>query len=90
MCVCAEVNRLEVYLSELNPGTGEYDKALEELNTLVHIQATGPEHLPWYEKLLKNSALVTGVIGLVGMGMMLNFERAEIITSKAFNHIRFK
>lgn len=79
-------------LSEAKPGTDEYDKLLKQLNQLVYIrkELRNLEKPSRVKELLNNSALI-GVAGnlLVAL-LMLNFEKADIITSSVRSLIRSK
>ena len=90
MNLSVEVRRLLVHLDEQKPGTDEYDKALDQLNKIIHMMVLIPKDQSWYDKVFNNPALI-GVIGNgLLMFMMLNYERAEIITTRALNYIRPK
>lgn len=86
-----EFNRLLVRLLELEPGTEEYAAALEQLrrfSDITKVSLKGNEGK--VDKFLSNPALI-GVVGnLMGIFLILNYERAEIITSRAINFIRPK
>lgn len=82
-----EVARVFVHLMTLEAGTEEYTKTLEELNVLVHISNSTESK---WDKILKNPALIGTIGNLVLALLILNYERLDIITSRAFSFIRPK
>lgn len=86
-----EFSRLLAALSELDPETDEYTKMLEKFQGFADVaKPYFKADESFFERFLNNPALV-GVVGnLLGMFMVLNYERAEIITSRAINFIRPK
>ncbi len=82
-----EFDRLSLHLSRSEPGTDDYAKALELLKKFGEITVKKNRKI---DNFLSNPALI-GVIGnLMGIFLILNYERAEIITSRAINFIRPK
>jgi len=87
-----EYIRLCDHLVTLKPGTDEYDKSLNQLNSFVHLM----KQLPLYpaesmlDKILGNSALLNVGGMLLVAGATLWHERLGIITSRAFGFVRFK
>lgn len=77
------------YVVGLQPGTKEYDQALKQLYTLTQIDKELREQKepPLIVRVLSNSAVVTAGANLVIAVLMLNFERADIITSAVKNRI---
>ncbi len=86
-----EFSRLLKSLSELEPETDEYAKMLEKFQKFADVaKPYFKEDKSRFDRFLDNPALV-GVVGnLLGMFLVLNYERAEIITSRAFGWIRPK
>lgn len=86
-----EFSRLLKTLSELDPETDEYAKMLEKFQGFAEVaKPYFKEDKSFFERFLDNPALV-GVVGnLLGMFMVLTYERAEIITTRAINFIRPK
>jgi len=80
------------HLAKQEHGTKEYESAVTALNTLVNIEKTikeldGPTGV---HKLLSNGPLL-GLVGNIAVSLlMLNFERAGIITSSVRSMIRSK
>ena len=87
-----EYERIWLLLTGLDPGTKEYDMTLKSLSNLVDVDlkigtalADNPKGL---DKVLNNGALL-GLIGNVVLGVMImNHERANVITTKAFSLIK--
>lgn len=86
-----QYDRLLTKLNSLEPGSEEYQKILENVNTLAHIDKVLHPHEPSImEKILANAPLVGGIFSLAATGMVLYHERLDVITSRAFGWIRFK
>ena len=84
-----QIGRLTQRLSELDVGSEEYDKVLEEINTLVHIKKELEEGDPTVvERFISNPALVGATTTLIATVMVLIFERSDSITSRAFAWLR--
>lgn len=79
------------YLAKQKPGTNEYDKALEQLKNLTHIQKEMKELNPSkLGQFFSNPALV-GIVGNFAIALlMLNYEKTDIITSSVRSMIRSK
>ena len=93
--VIEQTDSLSAYLDTLDPKTDEYAQVLRRFETFVRLRLDlavnnlkpKPSAL---ERVLTNSALV-GVLGnLMITLLILNYERAEIVTSRAFNFVRPK
>jgi hypothetical protein len=78
--------RLLETLETLTPGSEEYASVvfqLQELSKLVSMY-----HQPTLmETVLGNGAIISALANLTGILMILNFERVNVITSKAFGII---
>ena len=84
-----QIRRLTQCLDDLPLGTEEYDKALEEINTLVHIQKELEERDPTVvERFISNPALVGATTTVIATVMVLIFERSDSITSRTFGWLR--
>ncbi len=92
-----ELARLDEMIEKEKPGTDEYDRLVKEINQLTHIENVileRPEFKDWnvskLDKLLNNAPL----IGAIGTGVVavltLNYERLDIVTSRAYGLIRSK
>lgn len=82
-----EAVRIVNAMEDMDLGSDEYQRALVSLEK-IHDMV--PEEVPWYDKILKNGPLVSGIFGGIGTCLVLYNERAEIITSRAFGWIRWK
>ncbi len=92
-----ELARLDSEIEKAKPGTDEYDRLVQEINQLTHIENVileRPEFKDWnvsrLDKFLNNAPL----IGAIGTGVVavltLNYERLDIVTSRAYGLIRSK
>ena len=91
--IWTESGRLMEHIKTVEPGTEEYDAVLSEIIDLIQLQDTvtkRPEWSSWMSKFVNNPMLVSGVFTLGTTLIVLYFERAEIITSRAFGWIRPK
>ena len=91
--VWREAERLSSHIETVEPGTDEYDNVLRQIENLVRIENQILERSEFDSKLdkfLKNQALVGGVFSLIATLAILNYERLDIVTSRAFGWIRFK
>ena len=86
-----QFDRLLLTLNTLEPGSDEYQKVLDQINTFVHIdERLHPQEPSRLDKILANPALL-GLFGNLTLGVLiLNYEKLDIITSRAFNLIRPK
>ncbi len=82
-----EAVRIVEAMPDMNLNSEEYRQALIALEK---IHAMVPPEVPWYDKILKNGPLVSGLFGGIGTCLVLYNERAEVITSRAFGWIRWK
>ncbi len=90
--VWKEYTRLQKHLEKLEPGTDEYSKTLKQFNDLVYIVKQFPLHAAEsrLDKFMNNSALI-GLVGNLAITLLiLNYERAEIVTSRVFSFVRPK
>jgi hypothetical protein len=74
------------YLEYNKPGEPEYDLTLDKLERLYKLRAPHPEA----RKPVSRDALVQGAFSIAGILLVLNYERAHIVTSKAFSFIKLK
>lgn len=79
-----EIKRVVDYISILDPTSEEYKKAVENLKVLTEAKATYETETK--AKLNPNSVLAVGG-NLLGIGMVLGYERLHIIASKALSFI---
>ena len=88
-----ELSRLLVELKSAKPGSDGYKEVLEQVNNLVHIDDKLTERKvdeSILDRVLANPALL-GLIGNLTLALLiLNFERAGILTSRAASLIRPK
>ncbi len=88
-----EIERLLVELKSAKPGNDEYKEILEQVNNLIHIDDKLHEKEvkeSRLDKVLANPALL-GLIGNLSLALLiLNFERANIVTTRALSLIRPK
>ena len=86
-----EFDRQIKHIKNVEPGSPEYDKSLSQIGEIVHIQnkiLEREEFVSKMEKLLRNPALV-GAVAQLGMTLLvINHERLNVITSRAFGWIR--
>ena len=75
----AEIERLIVALAEKDLDTPEYDLLHNKLTKLLESRQH-PNPINW------NTVLLVGA-NLLGIGVVLSYERLNIITSKAFGQI---
>lgn len=89
-----EIQRLWNILVTLEPGSKEYNGVLANLRNIMgfdkELGAIAPEQESKLDKILGNTALL-GVVGNLALGLLiLNHERTNVITSRAFNLLRSK
>jgi len=77
-----EVNHILTHLNEQDPSSEEYKMAVDSLKVLVEAKYATSIQLPWNE-IIKAGAYLTATL------LVINRERVDIITSKAFGWIRF-
>jgi hypothetical protein len=86
-----EVVRLLTNLQTLEPGSDEYKAALAQFEKIVKLNDDiGKMNHGWFEKLVNNGPLVSGVSTLLGVITMVSFEHTHVATSKALNWLKFR
>ena len=86
-------DRIIEHMKTVKPGSEEHQTCVAELETIARIQNEVYHRLDkesWTGRILGNAPLVTGIFGFVTTVVVLQHERLEIITSRAFNWIRFR
>jgi hypothetical protein len=74
-----EINRTQLKLSNLDESSDEYQKTLSHLTKLFKLR----DDL----KIKVSPAVVTGVIGIIQILLILNYEKTDILTSKASHFV---
>jgi hypothetical protein len=93
--VIGQTESLSEQLNSLEPSSKEYEQVLGRLETFVRLRldlvVNNLKPTPSVvERILANPALV-GVLGNLALTLLiLNYERTEVITSRAFSFIRPK
>ena len=95
--VFAEINRLAAMLEHLDPGP-EYDDTVRRIKSLLELEFQANKvnetalfnETSWFEKILNNGPLLNLIGGVVGTILVINHERINILTTRAFSFIRFK
>ena len=95
--VTNEIVRLAEMLEYLDPGV-EYDETVGRIRSLLELEVLEnkvndialSESTSKLEKILNNAPLLNLIGSLVGIVLVINHERINIITSRAFSFIRFK
>ena len=95
--VCNEVNRLASMLEHLEPGP-EYDETVTRIKNLLELEFQAkkvnelilPNEISILEKILNNGPLLNLIGGVAGTLLVINHERLNILTTRAFSFIRFK
>ncbi|MCK5602230.1 hypothetical protein KAR91_10185 [Candidatus Pacearchaeota archaeon] len=90
-----ELHRLDETIEKEKPGTDEYDRLLKEIKEITIIENSileRAEFKDWnvsrLDKFLKNAPLV-GAVGTFGVAFLtLNYERLEVVTSRAFGFVK--
>ena len=73
------VDKLISKILKVEPGTEEYSRLLGNLDQLL--KAKG------YTTKIDPNTLVTALSSLIGIGLILNFERLGVLTSKATSFV---
>lgn len=76
-----EIESVLECLNDLDPSTEEYAAATKNLDILVKLKSTDEK------KTVSPDTIVMVAANLVGLLLVLNYEKADIITSKAFGMI---
>lgn len=77
-----EVERLLGLMSELDPTTDDYKKAVEALKTLCEARSKKPAFPIDLEMLIQS---FTSILGIV---LILNHERINVVTSRAIGFVK--
>lgn len=77
-----EISHILAHLSGEDPSSEEYKVAVDNLKVLVEAKNYSNVQLPW-ESIIKASAY------LLATAIIVNHERFNVISSKAFGWIRF-
>lgn len=76
----AEINRLHGELLNCDPGEEKYAQIVKQLDVLYKIPKKDP--------IIKPEVLVNASVNLLGIVLVLYFEKFDIISSKAFSFIK--
>lgn len=76
-----EVNRVLLHMTELEPTSAEYKKAVENLEVLRKAQSYDKDQH------LSRDAILASATSIGGIVAILHFEKLGIVTSKAFGLI---
>lgn len=89
-----EIDRLGGMLRQMTPTKDDYMRTLEALTALQNLKAKiekdEPKKSSFLETVMNNQALLSSLTSLAGIILVINHERINVITSKAFNIVRFK
>ncbi len=85
-----EAERIAAELPNHEVGSKEHTQTINNLEKVLSLIPPEEKEEKWYDKILKNGPLVSGIFGAIGTGMVLYSERAAIVTSRAFSWIRWK
>lgn len=77
-----EIARAIEHLSELDPESEEYAKAISDLDTLSRIK----ERVSPTDKLRKET-IVSATANILGIGMILGYEKFNVLSSKALGFV---
>ena len=78
------IKELVLELEKHDKGTARYVQLLDSINKLVEARkGLMPVETPGAK--LNINTIVTSVFGVIGIMLVTNYEKADIITSKAFN-----
>lgn len=77
-----EIERLANHLASMLPGDKEYAKIAENLKVLCEAREKKND------RVISSEMLLTVAANIVGILIVLNFEKTGIITSKAFGFLR--
>lgn len=75
------IEEVELFLEGKAPNSEEYTIASKNLNTLYDARSTK-------RPAINTDTLVLGAISLLELVLVLNFEKGDIIVSKAFNWVK--
>lgn len=74
-----EIEKTLKHMSDLHPGSDEYDKALKHLKALSELQKGAR---------INPEVIVGAVTNLAGILLVLNYERLNVISSRAMMFVR--
>lgn len=77
----SEIERLLAELEDLDPWSEDYAKTVNNLRTLVEAEG---KKASW----LKPEIIAPIIGGIIQIGMILSFEHAHVLTSKAISFVR--
>lgn len=77
-----EIQRIVKYLSELEPNDENYASTAENLKKLCEAREKRNDRVLSYE------AILSAAVSIVGLLVVLNYEKTGIITSKAFSILK--
>lgn len=87
-----EVDVLWRKLQETDPGTEEHSRVLDDIGKIVGIQDKLYARIEpsLVQQILVSPAFIGGVIQFGALLVLLNFEKLDTVTSRAFGWIRFR
>lgn len=78
----AEVDRLLDLMSNMEPSTDDYKKVVESLKTLCEARSKKPALI------IEPETVVTALSSLLGIVLILQHERLNVVTSRAISFVR--
>jgi hypothetical protein len=79
-----EIERLANQLGDMSPVSDDYAKTADNLKVLCEAREKKND------RVISSEALLVAAVNIVGILVVLNFEKADTITSKAFSLIGWK
>lgn len=79
-----EIERLANQLANMSPVSDEYAKTADNLKVLCEAREKKND------RVISSEALLAAAVNIIGILVVLNFEKADTITSKAFGLIGWK
>lgn len=79
-----EIERLANQLGNMSPVEKDYATVVDNLKVLCEAREKKND------RVISSEALLTAAVNIIGILAVLNFEKAGVITSKAFNLIGMK
>ena len=77
-----EVDRILGLMSEMEPSSEDYAKAAESLKTICEARAKKPG-FP-----IDPEVIITAVVNILGIVLILNHERLDVVTSRAISFVK--
>ena len=77
----AEIERLANQLSNMSPVNSDYEKIAKNLKTLTEARSMKNDSV------ISSEAILAAVVNIVGILVVLNFEKTGVITSKALSFL---